>query len=301
MKVSSLSKYRIINKVECAPNIYKLVVLVPDIAQKAQAGQFILVMVDEKSERIPLTLADWDLELGTITFFVQEVGLSTTKIAFMQEGDSFYGIVGPLGKPTHVEKFGNVVLGGGCFGIGAIYSIAKKLKELGNYVITIIEAKNDYLLYFEDEIKTVSDETIIVTRDGSRGKKGHIYDVLEEMLISQDQKIDYVNIIGCNVMMSKVAKLTKERGSIPTYATVTTIMVDGTGMCGGCRLTYDGKTKFACVDGPEFDAHKVNWDELIQVRNTTYLREETLCHQNFSPQRRLLTKFMEQINEEELS
>lgn len=294
-----MSKFKLIEKEECVPNLHKFVVSVPDIARKVEPGQFILIMVDEKSERIPFTLADWDEKDGTITFFVQEVGLSTTKMAFMEENDSFYSIVGPLGEPAYVDNFGTVVLGGGCFGLGAIYSVAKKMKDLGNNIITILEAKNESRLYYEDEFQEISDEIIIVTSDGSKGGKGHIYDVLEEMIVSQGRKIDHIKVIGCNVMMSKVSDLTKSLGNIPTYATVTTIMVDGTGMCGCCRLTYDGKTKFACVDGPEFDAHKINWDELIGIRNTSYIREESLSLQNFSPQCRSLTKLLEKMNEEE--
>lgn len=281
-----MSRYKVIKKIEWVPNIYKFVVSVPEIAQSAEPGQFILVMMDEKSEKIPLTLADWDEEAGTITFIMQEVGLTTTKMAYMHDGDFFFSIVGPLGKPAYVDNFGTVVLGGGCFGIGAVYTIAKKLKELGNHVITIIEARNDGLLYFEEEFQPISDELILVTSDGSKGKKGHIYDVIKEMIVSQSRKIDHIKVIGCNVMMSKVAKLTKEIGPIPTYATVSAIMVDGTGMCGSCRLSCDGKTKFACVDGPEFDAHTINWDELIRIRNTTYLREQSLAYQNFTPPRR---------------
>jgi len=296
-----MSKFKIVEKKECVPNFYQFVVSVPNIARKVEPGQFILVMPDEKSERIPLTLADWDEEAGTITFFVQEVGLSTTKMAFMENNDSFFSIVGPLGEPAYIDNFGTVVLGGGCYGIGAIYPIAKKLQELGNYIITIIEAKNEALLYLKDEYQLVSDELILVTTDGSKGNKGHIYNILEDMIVSQRRKIDHIKVIGCNVMMSKVAKLTKEKGAIPTYASVTTIMVDGTGMCGCCRLTYDGQTKFACVDGPEFDAHKIDWDELIGVRNTSYIQEESLSLQNFSPQCRSLAKFLEQINEEELT
>jgi len=294
-----MSEFRIVEKEECVPNIHKLVVSVPKIAQKTQPGQFILVMVDEKSERIPLTLADWDPDTGTIVFFVQELGLSTTKMAYMEVSDSFYSIVGPLGEPAHLKKFGSVVVAGGCFGLGGIYSIAKELKGLGNHIISILEAKNESLLYYEEEFQEISDEIIFVTSDGSRGIKGHVYDVLEDMISIQKRKIDHIKVIGCNVMMSKVAKLTKELGNIPTYATVSSIMVDGTGMCGACRLTYDGKTRFACVDGPEFDAHKVDWDELIGVRNTAYIREESLSLQNFSPQCRSLTKFLEKNSEKE--
>lgn len=298
--MSSLSIYNIVKKYECVPNIHKFIVSVPGIAEKAQPGQFVLAMVDKKSERIPLTLADWDVEAGTITLFIQEVGLSTTKFAFMGEGDSFFSIVGPLGKPAYLNKFGTVVLGGGCFGIGAIYSIAKNLKKLGNYVIAIIEARNDCLLYLEDEFQSISDEVIVTTSDGSKGSKGHIYDVLDKM-VAEGRKIDHIKVIGCNIMMSKVSALTKEKGSIPTYATVSAIMVDGTGMCGACRLTYDGKTKFACVDGPEFDAHKIDWEELIQIRNTTYIQEETLSLQTHSPQCLSLKRFAEKNDEGELT
>ena len=295
-----MSQFKIHHKSEFTLNIYKFVVSVPKIAQKAQAGQFVLVMVDEKSEKIPLTLVDWNGEKGTIAFFVQELGMSTSKMAFMEEGDSFYSIVGPLGEPAVVDNYGTVVVGGGCFGVGATYPIVKKLKQLGNYVITIIEAKNENMLYFEEEFSSISDEVILVTSDGSKGESGHIQDVIDNM-IADGREINHIKVIGCNVMMSRVAALTKEKGAIPTYATVTTIMVDGTGMCGSCRLTYDGKTKFACVDGPEFDAHKIDWEELIGVRNTSYISEEAISMQNFSPQCRSLAKYLNLTNEEELT
>lgn len=296
-----MSKFEVLRKSEYVLNIYEFVITAPDIARKAKPGQFILVMVDEKSEKIPLTIVDWDETKGTIIFYVQELGLSTSKMAFMEEGDQFYSVVGPLGEPALVEKFGTVVVGGGCFGVGATYPIVKKLKELGNYIITIIEAKNENMLYYEDKFEPISDEIILVTSDGSKGEAGHIYDVLEEMIDSQGRKLDHIKVIGCNVMMAKVAKLTKEKGQIPTYATVSTIMVDGTGMCGSCRLSYDGKPRFACVDGPEFDAHKIDWEELIHVRNTTYISEESLSLQNFSPQCRSLAKYLNLSNEEELT
>jgi NAD(P)H-flavin reductase len=294
-----MSQFKILEKNEFTLNIFKFVVSVPSIAQKAQAGQFILVMVDERSEKIPLTLVDWDADEGTIMFFVQELGMSTSKMAFMEEGDSFYSIVGPLGEPALVDNYGTVVIGGGCFGVGATYPIAKKLKELGNNVISIVEAKNENMLYFEEKFSEVSDEVILVTSDGSKGESGHIYDVIENM-VTNGREINHIKVIGCNVMMYRVAELTKKMGEIPTYATVTTIMVDGTGMCGSCRLTYEGKTKFACVDGPEFDAHKIDWEELIHVRNTSYTSEEAMSLQNFSPQCRSLAKFLS-LNEEELT
>jgi ferredoxin--NADP+ reductase len=296
-----MSKFKVVHKSEFVLNIFKFEISVPEISKKAQPGQFVLVMVDEYSEKIPLTLVDWDSRKGTITLFIQELGLSTSKMAFMEEGDSFYSIVGPLGEPAIMENFGTVVVGGGCFGVGATLPIVKQLKKLGNHVIAIIEAKTENMIYFEEEFGAISDEVILVTSDGSKGESGHIYDVLEEMIVNQKRKIDHIKVIGCNVMMHRVSNLTKEKGEIPTYATVTTIMVDGTGMCGSCRLSYDGKAKFACVDGPEFDAHKIDWEELIHVRNTSYISDESLSMQNFAPQCRSLTKYLENTQEEESS
>lgn len=293
---SNLVKHTIIDKIETVPNFHKFVVYEPVIAKKVQPGQFMLVMACDRSERIPLTFADWDAEKGTVTFIVQEVGLSTTKMAFMNKGDKFYSIVGPLGNPVILDNYGTVVLGGGCFGTAAIYPIAKAMKALGNTVISVVEGKNADMLYFDERLREISDEVIFATYDGSLGANGYIYDIIEKF-IKNKRHIDHIKVIGCNLMMSKVAEVTREQ-EIPTYASVTTIMVDGTGMCGACRLTYDNKTKFACVDGPEFDAHKVDWDELIRVRKTGYIPEEAFVYQSFSPECRALTKYRKQ-NEED--
>lgn len=294
----SVVQYKIMSKVEVVPNFYNFTVYAPKIARKAEPGQFILVMADERSERVPITLSDWDPDKGTVSFYVQEVGLSTTKMAFLREGDSFFSVVGPLGRPAVVGHYGRVVLGGGCFGIGGIYPIAKKLRELGNHVTAIVEAKSSYMLYLDQQLGEVCNETILVTNDGSKGKKGFVYDVIEEM-IDQEREIDHIKVIGCNIMMAKVSKLTKPH-KIPTFVTVTTIMVDGTGMCGACRLGYDGKTKYACVDGPEFDGHKVEWDDLIKIRATGYLEDENLGYQNFAPECRSLRVYRERNPEEEI-
>lgn len=273
--------YQVIEKIEIVPNIYKFKVYAPKIAKKAKAGQFILVMSHETAERIPLTLSDWDDEKGTISFFVQEVGLSTTKIVFLHENDQFLSIVGPLGKPAYIKNFGTVILGGGCYGIGAILPIVKELKKLGNTVLTIIEGRSSYLLYLEKELKKYSDEIIMGTKDGSTGIKAYISDIIEELLES-GKKVDHIKVIGCVVTMMRAAKVTK-RHNIETMVTVSTIMIDGTGMCGGCRLKYDGESAFACVDGPEFDAHKIDWDDLLN-RKQSFIKEEMLAFQNFSPE-----------------
>ena len=266
--------YEIVDKIEEVPNVHKLVIKEPKIAQKAKAGQFIIVMVDEYSERIPLSIADTSKD--TFTVFVVELGISTAKIAKMNKGDSFYSVSGPMGKPARIENFGTVVVGGGCYGVGAIYPIAKALKEAGNKVITIIEARSSYLLYYEEELRAVSDEFHIATSDGSLGTKGHVQVVLDK-LIKNDYIIDHAKFIGCTYMMLNCSHTTLPY-HIPTMVQLNAIMLDGTGMCGCCRVSVGGETKFACVDGPEFDGHKVDWDELTK-RKASYLEEEMISYQ----------------------
>jgi len=266
--------YEIVDKIEEVPNVHKLVIKEPKIAQKAKPGQFIIVMVDEYSERIPLSIADTSKD--TFTVFVVELGISTAKIAKMNKGDSFYSVSGPMGKPARIEKFGTVVVGGGCYGVGAIYPIAKALKEAGNKVITIIEARSSYLLYYEEELRAVSDELHITTSDGSLGSKGHVQVVLDK-LIKSDYEFDHAKFIGCTYMMLNCSHTTLPY-HIPTMVQLNAIMLDGTGMCGCCRVSVGGETKFACVDGPEFDGHKVDWDELTK-RKASYLEEEMISYQ----------------------
>ncbi len=263
--------FKIKNKHEIAPNVHEVEIEAPAIAKKAKAGQFAIVMVDEKSERVPYTLADWDAEAGTVTLVVQEVGQSSRKLVLCEAGGELAHVVGPLGVPLEVENFGHVVLAGGCYGIGAILCVARAMKQAGNHVSAIIEARSHYLHYFADKLEAAADEVIRTTIDGSEGVRGHAVDVIEQMLKS-GEKLDRVIAIGCPFMMMLVGRAT-EKDAIPTLAALNPIMLDGTGMCGACRCTVGGETRFACVDGPFFDAHKVDWDELWD-RKAAYSYDE---------------------------
>lgn len=262
----SKAPFKILRNEEIAPNFFELVIEAPLIARKARPSSFIIIMMNEKSERIPLTLSDWDEKKGTITVIYQETGFSTRELAEKKQGDRLFSVVGPLGKEIELNLFGTVLLGGGCYGIGAIYPIARKLKELGNRVIVILEARNQALFYFEDKFNAVSDEVIYCTSDGSKGLKGKIDTGINHVL-QREITIDRCHFIGCNVMMMKACTSTMTEGQIPTFVNLNTIMIDGTGMCGGCRVSLkeEGKpvTRFACVDGPTFDGHLVNWEELL--------------------------------------
>jgi len=269
-----LHTFRILRNEEIAPKIYILDIEAPLVARKAEAGQFVVLRVDENGERIPLTLVDWSPHEGVITIVYQVVGLTTKKLSEKPAGSFIQDVVGPLGNPGVAENFGTVAVIGGGVGVAAAYPRAKQLREKGNYVISIIGARSSNLLIFEEEIKSVSDELYISTDDGTKGKKGFVSDVLKEML-QRDRRIDYVFAVGPVLMMKAVAKVTKEYG-VKTDVSLNPIMVDGTGMCGGCRVRVDGKTRFTCVDGPEFDAHKVDFDELL-TRLNTYRDEESLA------------------------
>ncbi|MFW9921782.1 MAG: sulfide/dihydroorotate dehydrogenase-like FAD/NAD-binding protein [Candidatus Thorarchaeota archaeon] len=266
--------YEVIEKVELVPNIHKLIIREPNVAEKAKPGQFVIVIPDEFGERVPLCIAD--VNKDTFTVFVVELGISSAKIGQVKQGDKLYSVAGPLGMPAVLGKFGTVVLGGGCYGIGAIYPIAKALKQLGNKVITIIEARSSYLLYYQKELKSVSDELFIATSDGSVGTNGHVQDVLDK-LIKNDYRFDHAKFIGCTYMMMNCSHITAPY-KIPTMVALNTIMLDGTGMCGCCRVSIGGETKFACVDGPEFDGHQVDWEELMK-RKSAYLEEEMISYQ----------------------
>jgi len=242
----------------------------PAIARKAKAGQFVIIRVDEEGERIPLTLADWDAKGGTITLVAMEVGTSTRKLGQMKAGDSLHNLVGPLGLPSDIEKFGTVICVGGGVGIAPIYPIARSLREAGNRIISIIGARNRDLLFWEDRMKTVSDELIVTTDDGSYGRKGLVTEPLKEKL--EQGKIDRVIAIGPAIMMKFCAQTTKPF-NVPTIVSLNSIMVDGTGMCGCCRVSIGGTTKFACVDGPDFDGHQVDWNTVFD-RQKVYLKEE---------------------------
>jgi len=250
--------------------IIEIKILAPIIAQHYQPGQFVILMVVENGERIPLTITETDLSSGTITLIFQEVGFTTRLLNKLNIGDNLYHIVGPLGKPTEIKFYGTVVLVGGGVGTAEIYPVAKALKEKNNKIITIIGARNKNLVILEDEFRKISYELFITTDDGSYGRKGLVTDVLQEVI--NKEKIDIVYAVGPVVMMKAVSQLTKNF-NIPTVVSLNTIMVDGTGMCGSCRITYDGKIKYVCCDGPEFDGHKVDWDEVLK-RSKTYIDQE---------------------------
>jgi len=252
--------HKILSKKELVPNIHLVKFLAPAIAKKAQPGQFVIITVDEKGERIPLTIADWDKTEGSISIVFMEVGTTTQRFATLNSGDSIVSLVGPLGIPAHIEKVGTVVCVGGCYGIAAMMPIARAMKKAGNKVISIIEARSKYLLFWEDELKKVSDQLIVTTGDGSYAPQGWIPDQLTQIV--GKEKVDLIFAIGCTYMM-KLASETSKPFGIKTIVHLNSIMVDGTGMCGCCRVSVGGETKFACVDGPEFDGHQVDWDILL--------------------------------------
>jgi len=262
--------FKIIANEKLTPVIDLFKIEAPAIAKKAKAGQFVIIRVDETGERVPLTLADWDAAEGTVTLVAMEVGTSTRKLGLLKAGDSVQNLVGPLGLPSDIEKFGAVICVGGGVGIAPIYPIARSLKQAGNKVISIIGSRNKDLLFWEERMKTVSDELIVTTDDGSYGRKGLVTEPLKEKL--EQGKIDRVIAIGPAVMM-KFCSLTTKPYNVPTIVSLNSIMVDGTGMCGCCRASVGGATKFACVDGPDFDGHQVDWNTVFD-RQKVYLKEE---------------------------
>ncbi len=253
--------FKIVDAKELAPNNKMIKVIAPLIARKGQAGQFAILKIDEKGERIPLTLADWNKDEGTVTFIFQEVGKTSRQLGTLKTGDSLMDCIGPLGIPTHVEKVGTVVCVGGGLGIAPLYPIARAFHRAGNKVITIIGARNQGLLFYEEELSSVSSEFIVCTDDGSKGIKGFVVTALNQ-LMERGEKIDRAFAIGPPIMMKVVSEATREK-SIPTMVSLNPIMVDGTGMCGACRVSVGGETKFACIDGPDFDAHKVDFALLM--------------------------------------
>ncbi len=261
--------YRIIRRKELADGIKLFDFSAPMIARKAQPGQFVILRVDEKGERIPLTIVDSDSGKGTITLVVHEVGRTTMKLGALNEGDSVIDIAGPLGNPSDIRKYGTVVCVGGGVGAALIYPEVRAFKNAGNRVISIIGARSKDLLIFRDEISAVSDEIFIATDDGSEGHHGFVSDVLGEIL--GKRRVDLVFAVGPVPMMKAVADITRHK--VRTVVSLNPIMIDGTGMCGSCRVEIGGETKFACVDGPEFDAHLVDFDQLM-TRNARYLAEE---------------------------
>ena len=265
---------KILKKTNLAPQVYEFIVDAPLVAHKCKPGQFVIIRTEEESERIPLTIADFDREQGTITMIVQAVGNTTKHVCeTFNDNDEILDVVGPLGMPSHIENFGTVVCVGGGIGVAPVYPIARALKEAGNKVISIIGARNKDLIIFEDKMAAISDELIITTDDGSAGQKGFVTDPLKKMLESGNMP-GMVLAIGPVIMMKNVAETTRPY-KVPTVASLNTIMVDGTGMCGGCRVRVGDDNKFACVDGPEFDAHLVDFANLVQ-RQQMYKGQESL-------------------------
>jgi len=270
--------YEIIEARFLSEDVKLLKIKSPNIAKKRKAGQFVIIRIDEQGERIPLTIADSDVDSGTVTIIVQGIGKTTIQLNKLEAGDSIKDIVGPLGLPSEIEKFGTAVCIGGGVGTAIAYPTAVALKKVGNHVITINGARTRDLVILKDEMKAVSDEAFITTDDGSYGHHGFVTDMLQK-LIDDGKKIDFVLAIGPIPMMKAVADVTRPN-NIKTVVSLNPIMIDGTGMCGGCRVTVGGKTKFACVDGPEFDAHEVDFKNLVD-RNRMYAKYEKKSLEQF--------------------
>lgn len=268
---------KIIEKEFFSEAVVKLVVEAPHIARSRKAGHFVIVRTGKEGERIPLTIADADLDKGTITLIIQKVGVTSDKLCNLEVGDEITDVVGPLGKATHIEKAGTVLASGGGVGVAPLLPIVRALKEAGNKVITVLAARMKDLIILEEQMRAYSDEVIIMTDDGSYGKKGLVTHGMEEVILRE--KVDLAVTVGPAVMM-KFATLLTGKYEIPTVASLNTLMVDGTGMCGACRVSVGGETKFVCVDGPEFDAHQVDFDEML-LRLDSYKPSEAEAYESY--------------------
>ena len=268
--------YKILSKRELCLNQFELVLEAPYIVRNAKAGQFIIFRTEENGERVPLTIADVDKEKGTLTIVFMAVGFSTKKLAKLEAGDELLDLVGPLGQPTHIKKYGTVICLAGGYGAAPCYLIAKAFKEAGNKVYMIMGARTKDLIFWQDKMEQACDELFITTDDGTLGEKGFVTQVLDRII--KAEKVDYAIAVGPLPMMRAVAELTRDKG-IYTEASMNPIMVDGTGMCGACRVTVGGETKFACVDGPDFNAHLIDFDEVIN-RSRIYKDEEKKRSEN---------------------
>jgi NAD(P)H-flavin reductase len=278
--------YKVLLKQDLVPNIHLFEVAAPAVSKKAQPGQFVVIRIDEIGERIPLTIADWDEKKGSVTIVFMEVGTTTHRLALLKGGDFIADFIGPLGLPTHIEKFGTVVCVAGGFAVATIMPIARAMKKAGNKVISIMGARNKDLIFWEDELGSVSDQLIVTTDDGSYARKGLVTEPLKELL-EGNKKIDRVIAIGPSIMMKFCVKTTQPFG-VKTIVSLNPIMVDGTGMCGCCRVSVGGVTKFACVDGPDFDGYEVDWD-LLFARQRIYLDEEKLSFERWQSQQDILS------------
>ncbi len=266
--------FKVLTKKEMSPGVFFMDIDAPQIAKKARAGQFIVLRVNEKGERIPLTIANYDRDKGTILLVFQVIGASTMALSALNVGDSILDFVGPLGQPSEIKKFGTVVVVGGGIGVAPTFPVARAMKEAGNKVIAIMGARSKDILVMEDEMKAVADEVIVTTDDGSYGIKGFVTHGIQS-LVDKGEHIDQITAIGPVIMMKSVADFTRPL-NIKTIVSLNPVMVDGTGMCGCCRVKVGGKTKFACVDGPEFDGHQVNFKDLMN-RQRTYKAEEAVA------------------------
>jgi len=271
--------YKILNKQDLGPSIKEFLISSPKIARKVQPGQFVVVKIDERGERIPLTIADYERDKGTITIVVQEAGKTTCQLGGLNSGDTLSDVIGPLGIPTHIENRGTIVCVGGGVGIAPVYPVARGFKEIGNRVISIIGARTRELVIWEDKIASVSDEVYITTDDGSYGRKGFVSDELQR-LIEGKREFGLVFAVGPTLMMRAVSEVTRPY-KLRTIVSLNPIMVDATGMCGACRVSVGGKTKFVCVDGPDFDGHQVDFDQLLS-RQRIYLQEEKKALQHYN-------------------
>lgn len=265
--------YKILACRMIVPNMHILTIEAPAIARQVQPGQFVILRAEEEGERIPLSVSDWDRDRGTVTTIFMNIGRTTNRLSQLVSGESIPTAVGPLGNAAEIDHFGTVLLIGGCYGIGSLYPIARALKEQGNRVIVVIEARSSYLFFWEDRYRLLADKLLHITRDGSKGLKGHV-GRLPELLTALNEPIDRVVINGCTYCLKRGSDVTRPLG-ITTIVDLNPIMIDGTGMCGVCRVSVGGETKFACVQGPEFDGHEVDWNELAQ-RRKSYMAEEVI-------------------------
>lgn len=276
--------YRILEKEVLSDVIKSMVIEAPHVARSAKPGQFVIIRINEEGERIPLTIADFDRIKGTVTIVFQEVGKTTMHLGTLNVGDCVATFAGPLGHPSDINSYGRVICIGGGVGIAPVYPIARALKEKGNYVTLILGAKSKGLLFWEEKMKVIADNLIICTDDGSYGRKGVVTEPLKEIL-SKDNGVSRIWAIGPAVMMKCVSFITQPYG-IPTIVSLNPVMIDGTGMCGGCRVIINNESRFVCVDGPEFEAYAVNWDNLL-ARLQFYKREERLSVEHWAHKCRL--------------
>ncbi len=263
--------FKVIASRMIVPNMHLLTLEAPDVAKMAQPGQFVILIISEEGERTPLSISDWDKEMGTVTVVFMNIGHTTDQLASLKAGDCISTVVGPLGNASEIEKYGTVILMGGCYGIGSIFPIARALKEKGNKIYIVLEARSSYLFYWEDGFKAISEKVFHITRDGSKGSRGHI-ERLPEIIKEINEPINRIIINGCTFLMKRGSDASRPSG-IKTWVSLNPIMIDGTGMCGVCRVSVGDVTRFACVHGPDFDGHQVNWEELLQ-RRKTYMTEE---------------------------